>query len=191
MKYCLKCGEIVSDNSVAKDRARCSECGTLYEEDNMTGEMFEALSETEKQKYADELFEKIKSSDIFNKKLFDENVRRYGKKSLYSLWWYDKAKQLGQTFNHRYRTDEEREKEFEEQFGKNSPAYHEAVIQNLINESKKRKAENSNIPKCPTCSSTNLKKISTTSKVVNTAMWGIFGTKRHKTFHCNSCGYEW
>ena len=46
-------------------------------------------------------------------------------------------------------------------------------------------------PKCPTCSSTNLKKISVTSKAVNTAMFGIFGTKRHKTFHCNNCGYEW
>lgn len=47
------------------------------------------------------------------------------------------------------------------------------------------------IPKCPTCSSTNLKKITTTSKVMNTAMFGIFGTKRHKIFHCNNCGYEW
>lgn len=48
-----------------------------------------------------------------------------------------------------------------------------------------------NKPKCPTCQSTNLKKISTTSKAVNTAMFGIFGTKRNKTFHCNNCGYEW
>ncbi|MCM1186621.1 MAG: hypothetical protein NC251_04270 [Lachnoclostridium sp.] len=48
-----------------------------------------------------------------------------------------------------------------------------------------------NKPKCPTCQSANLKKITTTSKVVNTAMFGIFGTKRHKTFHCNNCGYEW
>lgn len=51
--------------------------------------------------------------------------------------------------------------------------------------------QKSNVPHCPTCSSTDLKKISTTSKVMNTAMWGIFGTKRHKTYHCNSCGYEW
>lgn len=50
---------------------------------------------------------------------------------------------------------------------------------------------NTNIPKCPTCSSTNLKKISATSKVVNTAMFGIWGTKRYKQFHCNNCGYEW
>ena len=48
-----------------------------------------------------------------------------------------------------------------------------------------------NKPKCPTCNSTNLKKISTTSKVVNTAVFGLFGTKRFKQFHCNSCGYEW
>lgn len=46
-------------------------------------------------------------------------------------------------------------------------------------------------PKCPTCNSTNLKKVSTTSKVVNTAMFGVFGTKRFKQFHCNNCGYEW
>ncbi|MBD5136046.1 MAG: hypothetical protein HDT39_08825 [Lachnospiraceae bacterium] len=55
----------------------------------------------------------------------------------------------------------------------------------------KNAVRNTLSPKCPTCSSTNLKKISVTSKAVNTAMFGIFGTKRHKTFHCNNCGYEW
>lgn len=49
----------------------------------------------------------------------------------------------------------------------------------------------SNIPKCPTCGSPNLKKISATSKAVNTIAFGLLGTKRHKTFHCNNCGYEW
>ena len=48
-----------------------------------------------------------------------------------------------------------------------------------------------NKPKCPTCNSTNLKKISATSKVVNTTVFGLFGTKRFKQFHCNNCGYEW
>ena len=48
-----------------------------------------------------------------------------------------------------------------------------------------------NKPKCPTCNSQNLKKISTTSKAVNAIAFGIFGTKRNKTFHCNNCGYEW
>lgn len=48
-----------------------------------------------------------------------------------------------------------------------------------------------NVPKCPTCSSTNIKKISVTSKAANTALFGLLGTKRYKTFHCNNCGYEW
>ena len=43
---------------------------------------------------------------------------------------------------------------------------------------------------CPYCSSVNTSKISTTSKVVNTAIFGIFGTKRHKQWHCNQCGSD-
>lgn len=50
---------------------------------------------------------------------------------------------------------------------------------------------NSNKAQCPTCGSTNLKKISTTAKAMNTAFFGLVGTKRYKTFHCNNCGYEW
>ena len=53
------------------------------------------------------------------------------------------------------------------------------------------KSDNNSLLKCPTCGSTNLKKISTASKVANTAFWGLLGTKRFKTFHCNNCGYEW
>lgn len=40
---------------------------------------------------------------------------------------------------------------------------------------------------CPYCHSINTKKITTTSKVVNTAMWGLLGTKRFKNYHCNDC----
>lgn len=46
-------------------------------------------------------------------------------------------------------------------------------------------------PKCPTCGSTNLKKVSTTSKVTSVAMWGLFSQKIKKTWHCNNCKYEW
>lgn len=54
-----------------------------------------------------------------------------------------------------------------------------------------KRIEQQTIPKCPTCQSIDIRKISATSKVVNTAMFGVAGTKRHKTFHCNNCGYEW
>lgn len=46
------------------------------------------------------------------------------------------------------------------------------------------------VVECPYCHSTNTKKISGTSKAINTAVWGIFGTKRHKQWHCNSCNSD-
>lgn len=47
-----------------------------------------------------------------------------------------------------------------------------------------------NQPKCPTCSSTNLKKISGLSKAGSVVMWGLLSQKVKKTYHCNNCGYE-
>ncbi|MDE7239290.1 MAG: hypothetical protein K2N41_06215 [Lachnospiraceae bacterium] len=46
------------------------------------------------------------------------------------------------------------------------------------------------IVKCPYCHSEDTKKISATAKVVNTAIFGIFGSKRHKQWHCNSCNSD-
>lgn len=48
-----------------------------------------------------------------------------------------------------------------------------------------------NKPHCPICDSTNVKKISDTSKAVSVAMFGIFSQKVKKQMHCNNCGYEW
>lgn len=48
-----------------------------------------------------------------------------------------------------------------------------------------------NVPKCPTCKSTNIKKISGISKAGSIAMWGIFSRKVHKQWHCNNCSSEW
>lgn len=41
---------------------------------------------------------------------------------------------------------------------------------------------------CPYCKATNVKKISVTSKVASTAVWGIFAMgKVSKQWHCNHC----
>lgn len=62
-------------------------------------------------------------------------------------------------------------------------------FRNQVNQQKQQQVNSK--PHCPTCNSTNIKLISTTSKAVNTAMFGLLGTKRHKTYHCNNCKYEW
>ena len=55
-----------------------------------------------------------------------------------------------------------------------------------------KKTENSSIlfvPKCPTCGSPNLSKISATKKVAKIAAFGIFGMGDNgKTWKCNNCG---
>lgn len=42
--------------------------------------------------------------------------------------------------------------------------------------------------KCPYCGSTNVKKITTTSKIGSAAVWGIFAVgKITKNYHCKNC----
>ena len=49
-----------------------------------------------------------------------------------------------------------------------------------------------NKPKCPTCHSTNIEKISGTNKVAAVALFGVFSLGHiDKTFKCKNCGYKW
>lgn len=51
--------------------------------------------------------------------------------------------------------------------------------------------EQSRVSKCPTCQSTNIRKISGLESGASIAMFGLFSRKINKTFKCNSCGYTW
>jgi uncharacterized membrane protein YvbJ len=47
-------------------------------------------------------------------------------------------------------------------------------------------------PKCPTCNSTDIEKISLKNKIGSAALLGVFALgKISKTFKCNGCGYKW
>ncbi len=48
-----------------------------------------------------------------------------------------------------------------------------------------------NIPKCPTCGSQNIKKISLSSRSFSVGMVGIASSSIGKTFVCKNCGYKW
>jgi predicted RNA-binding Zn-ribbon protein involved in translation (DUF1610 family) len=53
-------------------------------------------------------------------------------------------------------------------------------------------SQNTNIPKCPTCGSTNIQKISALNKIGSIAFLGILAVGAvSKTFKCNNCGNEW
>lgn len=77
-------------------------------------------------------------------------------------------------FNERERKEEKDYQEFKEQSKRDVAAYygHPTIT-------------------CPTCGSTNTKKISGMAKAASVGLFGIFSQKVKHQFHCNSCGYEW
>lgn len=54
-----------------------------------------------------------------------------------------------------------------------------------------RSSQQTNIPKCPTCGSTNVKKISTGKKAIGFATVGIFSSNFGKTYKCLQCKHKW
>lgn len=53
--------------------------------------------------------------------------------------------------------------------------------------------QSTNLPKCPTCGSTNIRHISSTERGVNAVIFGFFGNKRKCQFECMNpnCRYRW
>ena len=46
-------------------------------------------------------------------------------------------------------------------------------------------------PKCPTCGSSNIEKISAGKKVKGSLLFGVFSSDVRNTMHCKNCGYKW
>lgn len=97
---------------------------------------------------------------------------------------------------------EELEKQFINEYIKTSPEYdpnwakkkediltkpkgHGIIFSNSTS------TQNTGAPTCPTCHSTNLSKISGTSRWLSVGLFGLASSKIGKTFKCNSCGYTW
>lgn len=60
-----------------------------------------------------------------------------------------------------------------------------------VEQQESSRIQNDNIPRCPHCKSTNIKKISGLNRGASIAMWGIFSKKINKSFECKNCGYTW
>lgn len=48
-----------------------------------------------------------------------------------------------------------------------------------------------NLPKCPTCGSTNISKISGVKRAVHGYAFGLFSKTARLQFECKNCGYKW
>jgi hypothetical protein len=176
MKYCLKCGQIYAESYDEYENETCiTERFPLIEDPEMTEEKFLQLSEEEKDAYELHILDLCRQSGFFDKKDYD---RKKGTCNYYLTFRFDKYEELTG----------------EKAWTKENELYHKMKSRERINEAFRRYSHTvgtENTPKCPTCQSTRIHKISASSKVINTALFGLFGTKRHKTFHCDNCGYEW
>lgn len=78
-----------------------------------------------------------------------------------------------------------------------SPEEHAARIERFkkeyrdLLEMQREQQRQVNMPKCPTCGSTDIQKISTASKVVGASLFGLFSRTAKSQFKCNKCGYKW
>lgn len=69
-----------------------------------------------------------------------------------------------------------------------------SITENTISKIKaQQKLDKQNLPKCPTCGTTNIRHISSTERGVNAVMFGFFGNKRKCQFEClnPNCRYRW
>lgn len=64
---------------------------------------------------------------------------------------------------------------------------HKEAQEKYEREERNKQIQLSKNAKCPYCNSRNTTKISTTSKMVDTAMFGVLGQKRKYQWHCNNC----
>lgn len=54
-----------------------------------------------------------------------------------------------------------------------------------------RPSQQTNIPKCPTCGSTNVKRITTANRAVSVLTLGILSGKIGKNYECLDCKAKW
>lgn len=52
-------------------------------------------------------------------------------------------------------------------------------------------SQSTNVPKCPTCGSTNVHKISSSKKALGFITVGIFSSNFGKSYECENCKYKW
>ncbi len=77
-------------------------------------------------------------------------------------------------------------------YGQNSDTHDsELEFEKIKNEIFSPKTEEHNIPKCPTCGSTNIKDISKIKRATHAYLFGLFSKTARSQFECQNCHYKW
>ena len=145
------------------------------------------MTEDEKDEYEVKIRLEVENSPYFNAELYKKNTM--GNPDFYYSFRYDEYTRLtGEKADQKLTPEEEAEekRKFEE-----SMRGAEADYYFNLGKQKREEQENANKPKCPTCGSTNIKKMGGIERGASIAAFGIFSKKINKTFKCCNCGYTW
>lgn len=198
MQYCKRCGEVWSDTSSYHEINAPNFCGCCgnrqqIEDDGLSGEEYDKMSEEEKDEYDAKLIDIITSSDELDTRLWNTYNNPNKTAGFYYYFHYDKYEQLTGKRAGRKHTEEEiqrRNEEFEAKYGEGSPLYQAELLRRCVAADKAKKEANSNQVHCPYCNSTNVNKISGLAKAGSVALFGIFSQKVKKQWHCRQCGSD-
>ena len=78
-----------------------------------------------------------------------------------------------------------------EQYDPELIAQWRSIIASGTSNSSVTKPNQNNVPKCPTCGSTNIRKISTLNRAVSIGTLGLLSGKIGKNYECLNCKAKW
>jgi len=192
LRWCEVCGNVYDEFDSCRDDITCEICGATLDEDDMTAIKYAELSDIEKDQYDEQLLTKIKNSPFFQENLFQEyNSLETGE--FWSGFRVDKWEKLYTIQKHidnvkRWRRENEPFKPF-------NPIDRQKAVESTRSKVEwqmkmEQQQKNNNIPHCPICNSTNIKKITLSKRAMKTVVFGIIGAvdDSGKTYQCNNCG---
>jgi len=123
------------------------------------------------------------------------SIELFDKKSFYEIYYELLDMTEKQRRDHRYEDRYEVICKYQfnsdynyEEFQAETEKMYERIKKNQIQQSVKPAV---NIPKCPTCGSTNVKKITLLNRAVSIGMLGLLSGKIGKNYECKDCGSKW
>lgn len=187
MRYCLHCGHIHDEFDSNRDDMNCWICSAILQEDDMTALKFAQLSETEKDEYECQLIEKMRNELSFSEEKFQEyNSMKNG--DFWRGFRFEKYAQYKPSGKVEYWANRRKENEPFKPF---PPIDKEKARAYTYSTPVEQKQENNNVPKCPTCQSTYIRRISGVERGSSIFLFGLFSKKINKSFKCDNCGYTW
>ena len=177
---CPGCDNIIEDTDILNNCNTCPKCGLSFDD-------------TEKLEDLRKIYICPLCGDYYS----NVDYRNYSGKCKYCNFDLIKTNATYKEYSDIYQNDDVKSatRIFANKYGNfqfSDTAYDRRMA--TIQEERRQREAAKNPPKpqqhCPVCNSTNIQKISVTSKAVGAGLFGIFSKTARSQFECKDCGYK-